>query len=157
MASVLHGSARTTLCLRAEFQASKRSTRALATRYGVNPKTVGIRAEIAAAGVEAVIPAESNCRIPIPNDREKYRWRNLVERLFSKLKNWRRVATRYDKTKEPYLGFVALASIELWIPFVHDAYAVTASVNCSTVSNLGINILGPLMILAISAAVFIWF
>jgi hypothetical protein len=58
---------------------------------------------------------------PIPHDREKYRWRNLVERLFSKLKNWRRVATRYDKTKESYLGFVALASIKLWIPFVHDA------------------------------------
>nr|WP_275265937.1 transposase [Sphingomonas solaris] len=36
--------------------------------------------------------------------------RNLVERLFSKLKNWRRVATRYDKTKESYLGFVSLAS-----------------------------------------------
>ena len=40
MASVLHGSARTTPCLRAEFQASKESTRALATRYGLNPKTV---------------------------------------------------------------------------------------------------------------------
>lgn len=50
-----------------------------------------------------------------------YRWRNLVERLFSKLKNWRRVATRYDKTRESYLGFVALASIKLWIPFVHEA------------------------------------
>lgn len=80
-----------------------------------------IRAEIAAAGVEAVIPAKSNRRIPIAHDREKYRWRNLVERLFSKLKNWRRIATRYDKTKESYLGFVALASIKLWIPFVHDA------------------------------------
>ena len=58
---------------------------------------------------------------PIPHDREKYRWRNLVERLFSKLKNWRRVATRYDKTAESYLGFVALASVTLWLPFVHVA------------------------------------
>ena len=40
MGSVLHGSARTTPCLRAEFQASKESTRSLAARYGVNPKTV---------------------------------------------------------------------------------------------------------------------
>jgi len=80
-----------------------------------------IRAELAAAGVEAVIPTKSNRRVPILHDRAKYRWRNLVERLFSKLKNWRRVATRYDKTKESYLGFVALASIKLWIPFVHDA------------------------------------
>ena len=80
-----------------------------------------IREEIEAAGVEAVIPAKSNRRMPIPHDREKYRCHNLVERLFSKLKNWRRVATRYDKTKKSYLGFVALASIKLWIPFVHVA------------------------------------
>ena len=80
-----------------------------------------IREEIEAAGVEAVIPAKSNRRVPIPHDREKYRWRNLVERLFSKLKNWRRVATRYDTTRESYLGFVAIASIKLWIPFVHVA------------------------------------
>lgn len=80
-----------------------------------------IRQEIADAGVEAVIPAKSNRRTTIPHDREKYRWRNLIERLFSKLKNWRRVATRYDKTAESYLGFVALASVKLWIPFVHDA------------------------------------
>jgi len=79
-------------------------------------------AEIEAAGVEAVIPAKSNRRVPIPHDREKHRWRNLVARLFSKLKNWRRVATRYDKTRESYLGFVALASIKLWIPLVHAAW-----------------------------------
>ncbi|WP_245499432.1 IS5 family transposase [Mesorhizobium sp. M1A.F.Ca.ET.072.01.1.1] len=66
-----------------------------------------IREEIAKAGVEAGIPAKSNRRAPTPHDREKYRWRNLVERLFNKLKNWRRIATRYDKTKESYLGFVA--------------------------------------------------
>ena len=74
---------------------------------------VTIRPELAAAGIEAVIPTKSNRRVPIPHDRENYAWRNLVERLFSKLENWRRVATRYDKTKEPYLGFVALASIKL--------------------------------------------
>lgn len=80
-----------------------------------------IREEIAAAGVEAVIPAKINRRMPAPHDRAKYRWRNLIERLFNKLKNWRRVATRYDKTRESYLGFVALASIKLWISFVHEA------------------------------------
>ena len=81
--------------------------------------TDAIREEIAKADVEAVIPAKSNRRTPIPHDRAKYKWRNLVERLFNKIKNWRRVATRYDKTRESYLGFVALASIKLWIPFVH--------------------------------------
>lgn len=80
-----------------------------------------IREELAKAEVEAVIPAKSNRRHPIPHDRTKYRWRNLVERLFNKLKNWRRIATRYDKTKESYLGFVALASVKLWTTFVHEA------------------------------------
>ena len=81
--------------------------------------TDAIREEIAKADVEAVIPAKSNRRTPIPHDRAKYKWRNLVERLFNKIKNWPRVATRYDKTRESYFGFVALASIKLWIPFVH--------------------------------------
>ena len=40
MGSVLHGSARTTPCVRAELQASQESSRALAVRYGLNPKTV---------------------------------------------------------------------------------------------------------------------
>jgi transposase len=43
----------------------------------------------------------------------RIRWRNLVERLFNRLKNWRRVASRYDKTKQSYLDLVALASIKL--------------------------------------------
>ena len=80
-----------------------------------------IRQDLADAEVEAVIPAKANRRNPLPHDREKYRWRNLIERLFNKLKNWRRVATRYDKTAESYLGFVTLASVKLWLPFVHDA------------------------------------
>ena len=80
-----------------------------------------IRDILEKANVEAVIPAKRNRRNPIPHDREKYRWRNLIERLFNKLKNWRRVATRYDKTAESYLGFVALASVKLWLPFVHVA------------------------------------
>ena len=75
-----------------------------------------IREEIAAARVETVIPAQSNRLVPITHDRTKYKWRNLVERLFNTLKNSRRVATRYDKTKEPYLGFDAIASIKLSIP-----------------------------------------
>lgn len=55
-----------------------------------------IRQEVAKADIEAVIPAKSNRRIPIPHHREKCRWRNLVELLFNKLKNRRIVATPYD-------------------------------------------------------------
>ena len=68
-----------------------------------------------------MIPAKANRRNPAPHDRAKYRWRNRIERLFNKVKNWRRVATRYDKTAESYIGFVSLASALLWLPFVHVA------------------------------------
>ena len=79
-----------------------------------------IREEISSANVEAVIPSKSNRRQPILYDQTKYKCRNQIERLFNKLKNWRRIATRYDKTKESYLGFVAIAAVKLWIPFVHE-------------------------------------
>jgi transposase len=80
-----------------------------------------IRKELPQAGIEAVIPAKRNRKEPAPHDAEKYKWRNLIERLFNKLKNWRRIATRYDKTAQSYLGFVATAAVKLWLPFVHEA------------------------------------
>lgn len=95
-----------------------------ATRQGLRDRGYdadAIREELAEAKVEAVIPAKANRRDPMPHDRVEYRWRNRIERLFNKLKNWRRVATRYDKTAELYIGFISLASALLWIPFVHAA------------------------------------
>lgn len=80
-----------------------------------------IREELAGAKVEAVIRAKANRRNPALHDRAKYRWRDRIEWLFNKLKNWRRVATHYDKTAEPSIGFVSLASALLWLPFVHVA------------------------------------
>jgi transposase len=40
--------------------------------------------------------------------------------MFNKLKNWRRIATRYDKTASSFLAFVSLVSAKLWLPFVHE-------------------------------------
>lgn len=61
---------------------------------------------------------------PMPNRRRKpvfsaflYRYRNLVERFFSKLKHFRAVATRYDKHPENYLATVQLASFRIWCRF----------------------------------------
>ncbi|MFE8585968.1 IS5 family transposase [Sphingomonas sp. NCPPB 2930] len=82
-----------------------------------------VRDTLTSMNVEAVIPARRNRRNPAAHDRGKCRWRNQIERLFNKLKNWRRVATRYDKTAESYIGFVSLASVLLRLPFVHDAYS----------------------------------
>ncbi|SEL91898.1 Transposase DDE domain-containing protein [Roseivivax marinus] len=48
-------------------------------------------------------------------DRSLYTLRNLVERCFNKLKNTRRVATRYDKTAESFLSFIDITSVQLWL------------------------------------------
>jgi transposase len=46
-----------------------------------------------------------------------YRYRNLVERFFSKLKHFRAVATRFEKHSENYLALVKLASAKIWMRF----------------------------------------
>jgi transposase len=58
---------------------------------------------------------------PAALDRDPYRLRNRVERLVNRLKQFRAVATRYEKTAESYLAFVHLAASRLWIRFVHTA------------------------------------
>ncbi|RYG27594.1 MAG: IS5 family transposase [Burkholderiales bacterium] len=74
-----------------------------------------IRAAIQAQGAEVVIPATRSRKAPIPYDREAYRSRNLVERLWCRLKDWRRIATRYDKLAANYMAGVFLAaSIAFW-------------------------------------------
>lgn len=60
-------------------------------------------------GIEPVIPPKANRVAPEPYDAAAYRGRNRVERLFGKLKEFRRVATRYDKRRWMYLGWVHLA------------------------------------------------
>jgi transposase len=60
-----------------------------------------IHEELAAAEIDVVIPPKRNRQNPVPHDAERYKWRNIIERLFSKLKNWRRFATRYDKKRSP--------------------------------------------------------
>jgi transposase len=79
-----------------------------------------IRDELKRRAIEAVIPSKINRRQPHPHDRDKYKERNRIERMFNKLKNWRRVDTRYDKTATSFMAFIAIASAKLWLPFVHE-------------------------------------
>jgi transposase len=57
-----------------------------------------IRQQIANEGALAVIPSKSNARKPIPHNRNLYAMRNIVERFFCKMKDMRRLATRFEKT-----------------------------------------------------------
>jgi transposase len=74
-----------------------------------------IRALARQHGAWANIPPKRNRREPICFSPYLYRARNLVERFFNKIKQCRRVATRYDKLAANYLAFVQLASIRLWL------------------------------------------
>ena len=67
--------------------------------------------EIEAGGAKAVIPPRSNRKVARDYDKHLYKDRNLAERFLNKVKNCRRVATRYDKTVRNYLAFWQLASI----------------------------------------------
>jgi transposase len=66
-------------------------------------------------GAWANIPAKRNRKDPICFSPYLYRARTLVERFFNKIKQCRRVATRYDKLAANYLAFVKLASIRIWL------------------------------------------
>ena len=68
-----------------------------------------------ASGSWANVPPRCNRREPICFSPHLYRARNLVERFFNKIKQCRRVATRYDKLAANYLAFIQLASIRLWL------------------------------------------
>lgn len=68
-----------------------------------------------AIGAQAVIPSRTNRREQRPLDRHLYRSRNLVERFFARIKQFRRVATRYDKLSQRYASFVAAAASFIWL------------------------------------------
>lgn len=62
-------------------------------------------------GAEPVIPSKSNRIEPRDHDKVLYKERNLVERFVGKIKQFRRVATRYEKTAGNFLAFVQIAAI----------------------------------------------
>jgi len=66
---------------------------------------------IEASGAEAVIPPRSNRKRQRPYDRERYKDRNLAERFWSKVKQHRRVATRYDKLAVAYRAAIVLHAV----------------------------------------------
>ena len=80
-----------------------------------------VREELLLRGVLPVIPPNPVRKEPVPLDRGLYRLRNRVERLVNRLKPFRAVATRHDKTAESFLAFVHLAAARVWMRFVHTA------------------------------------
>ena len=69
---------------------------------------------VRAQGTIAVIPPKSNRRVIRTHDKEVCKQRNLIERAFNKLKNWRRIATRYDRRSLYFMAGLQLASAVTW-------------------------------------------
>jgi len=61
-------------------------------------------------GTTPVVPSTAARKRPYPLDRNAYKRRNLIERLFCRLKDWRRIATRYDRLAQNYLSALALVA-----------------------------------------------
>ena len=82
-------------------------------------------------GAWANIPLKRNRKDPICFSPYLYRARNLIERFFSKIKQCRRVATRYDKLAANYLAIIKLASIRIWLRANESAPWVVARQSCA--------------------------
>jgi transposase len=74
-----------------------------------------IRQYLRRRGIGGVIPRRKDERRRGPFDRTAYRQRNVAERLVNRLKQFRRIATRYEKRAINYLGMLTLAAIMLWL------------------------------------------
>lgn len=94
--------------------ADRRQEPALA-KAGAFDADARVREPLAAAGKSAVIPPRPNRLRPPDFDRDLYKARHLVENFFCKLKQFRAIATRYDKTARNFLAAVYLAAATIWL------------------------------------------
>ena len=65
-------------------------------------------------GITPCIPSRKNRKVPIPYDESRYRKRHKIENSFARLKDWRRVATRYDRCPKVFLSACALAAVVMF-------------------------------------------
>ena len=68
------------------------------------------RAALAERGITACIPSKTNRKIPIPHDTVLYRQRHRIENMFGKLKDWRRIHTRYDRCAHTFMSAISIAA-----------------------------------------------
>lgn len=74
------------------------------------------RNALIAKGIEPCIPSKVNRKIPIPHDRTLYRQRHKIENMFGKLKDWRRIHTRYDRCAHTFMSAICIAaSVIFWL------------------------------------------
>lgn len=68
-------------------------------------------------GIAPCIPSKTNRKAPIPHDAALYRQRHKIENMFGKLKDWRRIHTRYDRSAHTLMSAICIAAtVTFWLP-----------------------------------------
>lgn len=65
-------------------------------------------------GIEPCIPSKKNRKHQIPHDKKLYKQRHKVENMFGRLKDWRRISTRYDRCSHTFFSAICIAAIVIW-------------------------------------------
>ncbi|USO01597.1 MAG: IS5 family transposase [Alphaproteobacteria bacterium] len=73
-----------------------------------------LRQALKAKGIEPCIPPKKNRKKPISYDKTLYKQRHKVENMFAKFKDWRRIATRYDRRADIFKAAITIACIVIW-------------------------------------------
>ena len=67
-------------------------------------------------GITPCIPSKINRKVPVPHDRTLYRQRHKIENMFGKLKDWRRIHTRYDRCTHTFMSAICIAAtVIFWL------------------------------------------
>ena len=67
-------------------------------------------------GIEPCIPSKINRKVPIPHDRQLYRQRHRIENMFGRLKDWRRIHTRYNRCAHTFMSAICIAAtVIFWL------------------------------------------
>jgi putative transposase len=75
-----------------------------------------LRQALASHGIEPCIPSSRSRKVPIPHDEALYRQRHRIKNMFGRLKDWRRIAVRYDRCVDSFMSAICLAATVLfWI------------------------------------------
>ncbi len=74
------------------------------------------RDALTARGITPCIPSKANRKVPIPHDKLLYKQRHRIENMFGKLKDWRRIATRYDRCAHTFFSAICIAAaVAFWL------------------------------------------
>jgi transposase len=74
------------------------------------------RTALIARGITPCIPSKVNRKVPVPYDRILYRQRHKIENMFGKLKDWRRIHTRYDRCAHTFMSAICIAAtVIFWL------------------------------------------